>query len=86
MKSQILGKNISEVEVTNISTHGFWLFIKNKEYFLSFENYPWFKKAKIDEIINVQLLHKIHLYWPQLDVDLNITSLENLDQYPLTAK
>ena len=38
MKLEIGGKNISRVEVLNISDHGFWLMVYEKEYFLSFSN------------------------------------------------
>jgi len=61
MKSKTPGKNISEVEVSNISIHGFWLYINEKEYFLPYDQYPWFKDAKLSEIFDVQLLHQSHL-------------------------
>ena len=37
------GQNISEVEVTNISVHGVWLLVRDKELFMSYEDFPWFK-------------------------------------------
>lgn len=86
MKSLAIGKTISEVEVTNISTHGFWLYVNGKEYFLSYQDYPWFTNARLNEIFDVQLLHRSHLYWPKLDVDLEVNSLENPDEYPLVYK
>lgn len=86
MKLTTLGQNISEVEVSNISIHGFWLLVNDKKYFLSYDQYPWFKDAKISEMFNVKLLHQSHLYWPQLDIDLEIDSLENPDLYPLLYK
>jgi hypothetical protein len=86
MKSKIVGENISKVEVVNISRHGFWLFVHGKEYFLSFKDYPWFKEAKIAGILNVELPQSNHLFWPDLDVDLEIDSLENPERYPLSAK
>ena len=86
MKLKTLGKDISEVDISNISVHGLWLFVNEKEYFLSYEQYPWFKDAKICDILDVQLLHQFHLYWPRLDVDLEITSLDNQNQYPLVYK
>jgi len=45
--SQPHGKNISEVEVTNISTHGIWLLSGDKELFLSYDQFPWFKDISI---------------------------------------
>ena len=83
MKLQRRGKNTSKIEVSSISLHGIWLYVKEKEYFLSYKEYPWFKDAKIKEIHNVQLLHESHLHWPELDVDLELDSLENPEKYPL---
>ena len=60
--------------------------VYDKEYFLTFAQYPWFKEARIDQIQNVELIHDDHLHWPDLDVDLEISSLDNLEKYPLTYK
>ena len=84
MQLQTPGTTTSDVEVLNISIHGLWLYVKGKEYFLSYKEYPWFKNARLSEIHNVQLLHGVHLYWPKLDVDLSIESLEHPEKYPLT--
>ncbi|MFQ6093924.1 MAG: DUF2442 domain-containing protein [bacterium] len=86
MKSKTLGENILEAEVTNISMHGFWLYVNKKEYFLSYDEFPWFKDAKVSEILDVQLLHNSHLYWQKLDVDLEVDSLENREEYPLVYR
>jgi len=86
MKSLKNGKNTLKAEVTNISEHGFWILLANKEYFLPFEKFPWFKEAKISSIINVQTFHNHHLYWSDLDVDLTTEILENPQNYPLTYK
>lgn len=86
MKSPLHGASTLEVEVANIDGHGFWLFVGGKESFLPYEDYPWFKEAKVSDIINVQLLHGFHLYWPTLDIDLTVESLDNLKDYPLVAE
>ncbi len=83
MKSKKHGKNTSRVEVSHISVHGLWLLIKEKEYFLPFAEFPWFKKAAVEDIYKVKFLHAHHLYWPALDIDLELESLENLEKYPL---
>ncbi len=80
------GKNILKPEITNISEHGFWIFLKNKEYFLPYKQYPWFKDANISSITDVKLIHNHHLYWPKLDVDLSTEILDNPEKYPLTSK
>lgn len=79
-------ENTLKPEITNISEHGFWIFINGKEYFMPFEKYPWFKDAKISSIINIKLYHNHHLYWPDLDVDLSIEILNNPDNYPLVYR
>ncbi len=86
MKSQKLGKNISEVEIENISINGIWLYVSGKEYFLPYEEYPWFKDAKVAEIYNLELLPGGHLHWPDLDIDLELESLKNPGKYPLVYK
>ena len=83
MKLKELGKNSSKVEVTQISIHGIWLLAKGVEYFLPFEEFPWFETATVVQIHHVQLLHGFHLRWPDLDIDLHTDSLNNLEKYPL---
>lgn len=83
MTLETRGQNTSEVEVSHIDTRGFWLCVEDKEYFLSYKDYPWFEEAKVKDIINVELLSGHHLHWPILDVDLEIDCLENPQDYPL---
>ena len=73
-------------EVTNILKHGFWLLLGENESFLPFENFPWFKNAPVPALLNVELLNAHHLYWPDLDVDLAIESIERPERFPLVAK
>ena len=80
------GKSTLKAEITNISEHGFWILLAEKEYFLPFAKYPWFKDAKISDITNLKILHGHHLYWPDLDVDLTTEILENTENYPLIYK
>ncbi len=77
------GKSTSKVEVLNVSRNGLWLCVKPKEYFLSYKDFPWFKDAKISQIYNVTLHHGHHLRWKDMDVDLELQSLERPDLYPL---
>lgn len=83
MKSKQVGESISEVEVLNITNHGFWLSVHGREYFLAFDYFPWFRDAKISSILNVEWPHPNHLYWPDLDVDLELDSIECPEKYPL---
>ncbi len=86
MKSSTLGASTSQAEITNVDTHGIWVLVQGKEYFLPHEDFPWFKKAKVEDILQVELHHGEHLYWPALDVDLALDSLENPGKYPLVAE
>jgi hypothetical protein len=86
MKSEAVGEDILGVEVTNISEHGFWLFIGEKEYFLPFEEFPWFKEATIAEISDVAFLKNEHLFWEKLDIDLTLNIIEHPEKYPLISK
>ncbi len=85
MRSPTPGAGTSEAEITNIDTHGIWVYVNSREYFRPYADYPWFKDAKVSEIIGVELLHGVHLHWPSLDVDLTVDSLENPEKYPLVA-
>ena len=85
MKSSKRGKTIS-ASVENITPFGIWLFVKDKEYFLNYKDYPYFREQVLSAIQDVQLLHGYHLYWPQLDVDLEIDNLDNPDNYPLQCR
>jgi hypothetical protein len=86
MKSEALGRSTSLVEVTNVSAHGFWLFVGEQEHFVSFKAFPWFKDASIREITSVQLPSAHHLYWPALDIDLAVESLTHPERYPLVSQ
>lgn len=83
MSSLTHGINTSAAEVQGLSAHGLWLRVKDKEYFLSYEDYPWFAGAKVQDVFRVELQHGRHLYWPELDVDLDTDILEHPEAYPL---
>jgi len=54
MSSLVHGENTSQVEVTNISMHGVWLFSHGKEMFLPYTEFPWFKDQTIKVVLNVE--------------------------------
>jgi hypothetical protein len=85
MKLSKHGENIL-VSIENITPFGIWIFVKEKEYFLTYKDYPYFRDQTLKSIQNVQLLHSYHLYWPELDVDLEIDNLENPEKYPLKSR
>ena len=79
------GTATSNVEVTNISQHGFWLLLDDRELFLPFKEFPWFKRATVEAIVRVERPAPGHLHWPDLDVDLAVESIEHPERYPLTS-
>src|SRR5438067_2154331 len=86
MKSAALGRSTSPVEVTNVSPHGFWLFLDDRELFLPFRDFPWFRDASIGALTRVERPSTHHLYWPELDVDLAVESIEHPEKYPLVSQ
>ena len=86
MDSAVPGIPSSGAEITNISSHGLWLLANEREYFLSFQDFPWFKDAPIGKILNIQEPSPGCFYWPDLDIDLGIDTIEHPDRFPLKAK
>jgi len=86
MTSAQPGTGTSEVEVTNVSKHGFWLLMRGQEVFAPFEQSPWFKEAPIGKLLNVELPSPHHLFWPELDIDLEVQSLLHPGQFPLVSR
>ena len=80
------GDATSTAEVTNISRHGFWLWLRDKEVFVSFADFPWFADASVGKLLNVQWPSEDHLYWPDLDVDLSVRSIRNPADFPLISR
>lgn len=81
----MLGTRISQPEITNISKHGFWIFLGDEELLLSFADFPWFKGATIAQLCEVERPTENHLFWPLLDVDLAVESVRDPAAYPLIA-
>ena len=86
MISENLGTDTFQAEITHISQRGIWLLCQGQEYFLPFRDFPWFKKARIEQIHRVEMVSAHHLYWKDLDVDLSLPIIENPQKFPLVAK
>jgi hypothetical protein len=48
--------------------------------------HTWFKDAAVGKILNVELPSEQHLYWPELDIDLEIDSILHPERYPLVSR
>jgi hypothetical protein len=84
-RSATRGRSTFLVEVTNISSKGLWLLIDENEHFLPYKQFPWFREARVSEILAVTRPSSHHLYWPDLDVDLAIESIVHPERYPLVS-
>jgi len=66
-----------------VSGHGLWILAHDKELFLVYDDFPWFKDASIGAVLNVEEPSPGHFYWPDLAVDLGMETIENLGRFPL---
>ncbi len=73
-------------EVTHISRNGLVLWVKDREYYLPYDKFPWFKRAAVDDVFNVQLLGRERIRWDALDIDLSLSIITNPDKYTLISK
>jgi hypothetical protein len=84
MTSSQPGISISaDAEIENIFPEGIWVWVQGSEYLISFEDYPWFRDATVAQIHNVEMPHEGHLYWPNLDIDIELEALRHPSRYPL---
>jgi hypothetical protein len=86
MSSEPPGTSTSEVEVVNVSRHEIWLLAGQREFLLPYEDFLCFKDVPIGKIINVEQHTPGHFYWPDLDVDLGLESIEHPERFPLKAQ
>lgn len=76
----------NRTEVTHISRNGLVLWVKDREYYLPYDKFPWFRRATVDDVFNVVLLGTERIRWEALDVDLSLSIITNPDKYPLISK
>ncbi len=68
-----------------MSSKGLWLLLDDRELFLDFRRFPWFLDATIRALTHVERPHPSHLSWPDIDVDLEVGSIEHPERYPLRS-
>jgi len=59
---------------------------RDKELFLPYEDFPWFKDQPVKVILNVQEPSTGHFFWPDIDVDLTEEMIEHPERFPLRAQ
>jgi hypothetical protein len=86
VRSAKRGTSTSAAEVANISARGVWVFLGDREIFIPFDLFPCLKAAPVGVIVNVKRPQPHHLYWPDLDVDIDLDSVEHPESYPLSSR
>jgi len=76
----------SSVKVNAVMSNGIVVEVMGSSFFLPCNSNPWFEKAAIADVFNVEMVGKTGIRWDRLDVDLAIDSLQNPEKYPLIAK
>jgi hypothetical protein len=59
------------------------MLLGTEELLVSSTEFPWFKKATVEQITQVERPTPNHLYWPLLDVDLSVDALRDPAAFPL---
>lgn len=80
------GTVTSPVEVVQVTPFGIWVAYHDREFYLDFDHFPWFRDAPVRQIFDVQEVSPQHFYWPQLDIDLDVDRIEHPERYPLRAR
>lgn len=62
------------------------MLLGDEELAVAYVDFPWFKKATVEQILAVERPTEGHLYWRQLDIDLAVESLRHPEAFPLMAK
>jgi len=77
---------ITSVKILCINAEGISLSVAGKVYFVPYDRVPWFRNARVSEILNVTLMGRMGIRWEDLNVDLEIDSLEHPEKYPHVIK
>lgn len=91
MKLNKHGSNSSQTknrpEILNLTPYGMWILVSQKEYFIDYSRYPWFLNATMQELREVETTGLgSGIYWPALDIDVELEALEFPERFPLIAR
>ena len=78
--------NAISASVLMINNQGIMISVAGNDYFLSYNRVPWLKDATVRNILNIKMLGKNAVEWPDLDIDLEVDSLKHPERYPLIMK
>lgn len=71
------------ISVENITPFAIWVFDGKQEHVIPFHEFPVLKKASVEDLMAPTLSHGFHLRWENIDVDIDLRSLNHLEDYPL---
>jgi hypothetical protein len=83
MDSSKSGINTSVCSVTGINDLGFWVLVKDNEYFIPFSDYPGFRNASVNNILKITLHPPSQLHWEEIDIDIELNALTHPESFPL---
>jgi hypothetical protein len=61
------------------------MLIDDNEFFLSYDDFPWFKNQTINDISQFEIFGEESLHFNKLDVDLNLAMIKNPQNFPNMA-
>jgi hypothetical protein len=78
------GTSTSQInsQITSIESDGLWLLTAEGEFFVSFDRYPAFKEATINQVFRFRESFG-DFHWDELDIDIELDALKHPEQYPL---
>ena len=86
MKFSRSGKTTLPVNVGAVTNRGFWLSLGDRELFVAYRSFPWFREFTLRELARVRRPAPHHLRWPEFDIDLEVESIERPDDFPLVER
>ena len=85
MRSSKPGRSTS-VELVRVRSRGIVIRVDERELTLPFVSFPWFREAPSAQLARIERVDADHIRWPDLDVDLTLSSIEHPERYPLVSK
>ncbi len=62
------------------------MLVDRREYFLGYDDFPWFRGATVAQLHAVERPHRQHLRWADLDVDLELARMAIPERFPLVSR
>ena len=85
MSLSMPSENTSAVEIVNISNHGVWMLAHDRERFIPYAKFSWFREQSVAAITDVEGPFPGHYYWPDIDVDLIDEIIDDPQRFPKLA-